>query len=152
MSEQITAAERVLLELLDLPEHESGIAPDVAVRVREVIEDNRALRSQIKGLRDSVRTAMPLIQAVWDELRRKIVPMWAVLEPYLADDAPMGTAWADRTAAGYEEQNPVRITGTCFVCGGGMSYRRASVPGETGRWIHRTPITDGHEAMPGVRA
>lgn len=152
MSEQITAAEQYLLELLELPEHESVIAPAVAVCIREMIEDNRALRSQIKGLRDSVSMAMPLIQAMWDEMRRKIVPMWAVLEPYLSDQAPMGTAWAERTAAGYEEECPVRITGTCFVCGGGMSYRRASVPGETGRWIHRTPITDGHEAMPGVRA
>lgn len=118
--------------------------------VRAVVEDNEALRGQIKGLRDAVGQAMPVIQAVWDELRRKIVPMWAVLEPYLADDAPMGTAWAEGAAAGYEQE--ARITGTCFHCGGGMDYRPASVPGESGRWVHRKQAADGHEAQPGVRA
>lgn len=155
VSEQGTSAELILLDLLEMLESGSGQVVDmdeVISCARSVIEDNRALRSQIKGLRDSVGMAMPLIQAMWNEAVRKIVPMWTMLEPYFADEAPMGTAWAEHTASGYEEQNPVMITGTCFVCGGGMYYRRASVPGDTGRWIHRTPITDGHEAMPGVRA
>lgn len=144
-------SERELLDLLASNARRHG--GDHAVihdAVRAVVEDNEALRSQIKGLRDAVGQAMPVIQAVWDELRRKVVPMWAVLEPYLADDAPLGTEWADAAAAGYEQE--ARITGTCFHCGGGMDYRSASVPGESGRWVHRLEVADGHEAQPGVRA